>query len=97
MAEKKTGSGVPTIPSVEETADRIRAINEKIIEAGKAAGSTWLDTYEKSLKNMLAFEIQAAGANQSEWINATALAKAHTDFVTNITSVYTEAARDLLK
>ncbi|MEB3022142.1 hypothetical protein [[Mycobacterium] crassicus] len=95
MTEKDTASAGSAIPSFEETTDRIRAINEKILEAGKSAGSAWLDAYEKSLTNLLAFENQAAGASQSDWIAA--LAKAHTDFVANITSAYTQAARELLK
>jgi hypothetical protein len=64
-------------------------------EAGTAAGGAWLDAYEKSLTNLLAFENQAAGASQSDWISA--LAKAHTDFIANITTAYTKAARGLLK
>lgn len=92
---KPDGSASPSITSIEETTDRIRAINEKTIEAGKTAGSAWWDAYEKSLSNFLAFENQAAGASQSDLISA--LAKAHTDFIANITNAYTKAARDLLK
>lgn len=95
MAGESTTSGGSSVPSIEETTNRIRSINEKIIEAGKNAGGAWLDAYEKSLTNLLAFENRAAGASQSDWI--TALAKAHTDFIADITSAYTEAARELLK
>lgn len=81
--------------SAEETADRIRALNEKLIDAAKGAGSASLDAYEKALTNLLAFENKVAGGTQLEWISA--LAKSHTDFVSEVTSAYTKAARDLLK
>jgi len=81
--------------SAEETADRIRALNEKLIDATKNAGGASLDAYEKALTSLLDFENKVAGGTQLEWISA--LAKSHTDFVSEVTSAYTKAARDLLK
>jgi hypothetical protein len=83
------------IPSVEETTERIRTLNEKIIESAKSTGGTTLDAYEKALSNMLDFENKVAGASQIDWISS--LAKAHTDFVSDVTGAYTKAARDMLK
>lgn len=82
-------------PSVEETTERIRGLNEKIIESSKTAGGASLDAYEKALRNMLDFESQVADASQLDWV--TAVAKAHTQFVSDVTSAYTKAARELLK
>lgn len=81
--------------SADETADRIRALNEKLIDAAKGASSASLDAYEKALTNLLDFENKVAGGTQLEWISA--LAKSHTEFVSEVTSAYTKAARDLLK
>lgn len=95
MVAKNPGPAGGSAPSLEETADRIRAINEKIIEATKSSGDAWLEAYEKSLKSMLDFENQAAEATQNEWV--TSLAKAHTELIANITSTYSNAVRDALK
>jgi hypothetical protein len=82
------------VPSVEETIERIRALNEKILESGKTMGGAWLDTYEKALHNVLDFETQVANASELDWVSA--VAKAQAEFVTDITSAYTKAARELL-
>jgi hypothetical protein len=97
MAAQSTGttSEGAFVPSVEETTERIRTLNEKIIESAKSTGGTTLDAYEKALSNMLDFENKVAGASQIDWISS--LAKAHTDFVSDVTGAYTKAARDMLK
>ena len=78
----------------EEAADRIRALNERLIESSKAAGNTTLDAYEKALKSLVDFEEKVAGAIQLEWVSA--LAQTHAAFVRDVSAAYTRAARELL-
>jgi hypothetical protein len=78
----------------EDAAERIRDLNERIIESSKAAGLTSLDAYEKALKSLVDFEQKVAGASQLDWVSA--LASTYATFVQDVSSAYTKAARDLL-
>lgn len=79
----------------EQAAERIRDLNERIIEAAKKTGNTGLDAYEKALTSFLEFETKAAEASQLDFINS--LTQAHVSFVTDMSKVFTDAARDALK
>jgi predicted RNA-binding Zn ribbon-like protein len=94
MATKTTTPPAIDLGAVEETAARIRELNERLIESSKAAGLTTLDAYEKALASMLELEQKVAGATQLDWVGA--LAQTHAKFVNDITAVYTKAAKDLL-
>lgn len=83
------------LPSVEEAAQRIRDLNERVIESSKSAGLVALDAYEKALQGIADFEHKVASATQLDWVSA--LAETHTKFVSELTASYTKAARDLLK
>jgi hypothetical protein len=90
MAEAKTAA-----PVLEATASRIRELNEKLITAAKQTGNVTLDIYEKSLADMLQFSQQAAAATDTDVISS--ITKAHADYITSITKVFTGVARDALK
>lgn len=79
----------------EEAAQRVRELNERVIESMKAAGLTSLDAYEKALKSMLDFEHKMAGSSQLEWVSA--IASTHAQFVQDVSSAYVRATRELLK
>jgi hypothetical protein len=83
------------LPSVEETAQRIRDLNERLIESSKSAGLVALDAYEKALQSLADFEQKVAEASQFDWV--TALAATHAKFISDMSTSYTTAARDLLK
>jgi hypothetical protein len=87
------GSDLPR--SFEETADRIRELNEKLLDIAKKTGNANLDAYEKALSNFVDFQQQVAGATQLDWVNT--VVKAQTDFLSQISAAYTAAARDALK
>lgn len=82
-------------PDFEAAAERVRELNEKMIDAAKKSGNLSLDAYEKTLQGLVDFEEKAAGASQLDFVNA--LAKAHATFVTDVSSAFTSAARDALK
>jgi hypothetical protein len=91
----KAGSSAPfEIPSVEETTQRIRDLNERLISSSKSAGLVALDAYEKALQSLVDFEEKVASATQIDWVSA--LATTHAKFIGDVTSSYTKAARDLL-
>jgi predicted RNA-binding Zn ribbon-like protein len=79
----------------DEAAGRIRDLTEQLIQASKAAGHASLDAYEKSLRNLLEWESQAAGASQLDWVSS--IAAAHAKFVQDVTAAYVSAAREMLK
>jgi hypothetical protein len=95
QSKPDTSSSPFAIPSVEETTQRIRNLNERVIESTKTVGLVTLEAYEKSLKSLTEFEQKVAATTQLDWISA--IANAHTSFVTDVSSSYTKAARDLLK
>ena len=99
-AQSKTstaGTTIPSfdLPSVEQTTERIRDLNERLITSSKNAGLVTLDAYEKALQSMVDFEQKVATATQLDWVSA--LASTHAKFITDVTSSYTTAARELLK
>lgn len=84
-----------TQPDVEAAANRIRDLNERIIDSTKKAGGVYLDTYEKSLKSIADFQETVGGATGIEWVSAVANSQAN--FTRSIAEAYTSAAREVLK
>jgi hypothetical protein len=60
VATKNSAAGTS---AVEETANRIRELNEKLIQLAKESGQSSLDTYEKALQSLVDFEKSVATAN----------------------------------
>jgi transposase len=79
----------------EETADRIRDLNERIIEAGRKAGNAYLDGYEKTLRSIADYEERMADSSQVEWLST--LLNAQADFTREIAKAATASAREFLK
>jgi hypothetical protein len=81
--------------AVEDTASRIRELNEKLIQLAKESGQSSLDTYEKALQSLVDFEKSVASRSQLDWV--TGLANTHAKFVQDLTGFYIKAAREALK
>jgi hypothetical protein len=81
--------------SVEAVAQRLRRLNERIIEAGKQAGETTLTNYEKALKTIASAIERGPGKSDVEWVSS--LATAQAKFIRDVTSSWTSAARARLK
>ena len=92
MATKNSAAGTS---GVEETANRIRELNEKLIQLAKESGQSSLDTYEKALQSLVDFEKSVASRSQLDWV--TGLANTHAKFVQDLTGFYIKAAREALK
>jgi hypothetical protein len=79
----------------EQTANRIRELNEKLIQLAKESGQSSLDTYEKALQSLIDFEKSLASSSQLDWV--TGLANTHAKFVQDLTGFYINAASEALK
>ena len=78
-----------------DVTERYRVFNEKLIESGKKTGNAALDSYEKAVASYVDYRQQVAGATQLDWVNT--VVKAQNDFITEVTTAYTSAVRDVLK
>ncbi|PID55298.1 MAG: hypothetical protein CSB46_00395 [Micrococcales bacterium] len=83
------------IAEFEAAAARVRELNEQLIATYKKNQNVSLDAYEKTLATLLDFTEKTADATQVEWLSA--LVTTHAKFVTEISSAYTRAARDMIK
>jgi hypothetical protein len=80
---------------IEAIAERLRKLNEKIIEVGREAGESRLTSYEKALKTIATGISQGPAKDELEWIQH--LAASQAKFVREITESWAKAARDRLK
>jgi hypothetical protein len=80
---------------VEAVAQRLRKLNERIIEAGRDAGETTLTNYEKALKTIAGTLEKGPGSSDVEWVAN--LATAQAKFLRDVTTSWTAAARKMLK
>jgi hypothetical protein len=87
----KRAAGDPT----EAAAERIRDLNERIIESSKKAGNTYLDIYEKTLNSIADYQEKVGERSQVDWVST--IANAQANFTRDLAGAYTSAARTLLK
>jgi hypothetical protein len=78
----------------EAVAQRLRKLNERIIEAGKVAGESTLTSYEKALKAIAGSLERGPGSSEIDWISS--LATHQAKFIRDVTSAWTNAARQML-
>jgi uncharacterized Ntn-hydrolase superfamily protein len=81
--------------AVEETVERIRELNEQILDAGKKAGGAYLNAYEKALQSIADYQEQVAKQTDVEWVSTIVDAQAR--FTRELTKVFVGTGRDLLK
>jgi hypothetical protein len=79
----------------EAAAERIRELNEQVLDFGKKTGFQFLEAFETNMKTFADYQDKVADAAQVEWV-ATA-ARAQANFTREITRVYSTTTRDLLK
>jgi capsid protein len=76
-------------------AQRVRKLNERIISAGKEAGESTLSSYESALKAIASAIEKGPGSSEIDWISNVATAQAK--FIRDVTTAWTNAARQRLK
>ncbi len=94
-AAAKPNSASAADPRLDAVAQRIRKLNERIIEDGKSAGEATLSSYEKALKAIASTLERGPGKSDVEWISS--LATTQAKFLRDVTTAWTAAARGMLK
>ena len=92
MADSKTTGGGSI---ADDAAERIRELNEQVIEGARAAGTAYLDAYENALKSIADYQQEMANQSPVDWI--TRVVEAQAQFTREVGRLYASAARDLLK
>ena len=94
--ESATAKAASTADAAQEaTAERLRKLNERIIEAGKHTGELTLSSYEKTLKAIAGAVERGPGSSDIDWIAH--LATSQAKFIREFTEAWTSAARGMLK
>lgn len=78
---------------IEQTVERTREVQERLLASTKSAAEVSLDSYEKAMRSVIDLEHRAA--EKSPW--GSALITTHATFLADMTSLYTNAAREMLK
>ena len=79
----------------DETTQRIRDLNERILDAGRKAGGAYLTAYEKALQSIADYQEQVAKQTDVEWVSTIVDAQAR--FTRELTKLYVSTGRELLK
>jgi hypothetical protein len=82
-------------PRLEAVAQRVRKLNERIIDESKTAGEATLTAYEKALKAIASSLERGPGKSDVEWVSA--LATTQAKWIRDVTNAWTSAARGMLK
>jgi hypothetical protein len=85
----------PSLGDVDETVQRIKALNDRALDLSKQNGLAWLDAYEKMIDGFLKLQQQSAQSSGTEWISA--LATTQADIVREVSQAYLGAFREHLK
>jgi hypothetical protein len=75
---------------VEAVAERLRDLNEEIIDAGRRVGGPVLVLYEQALRSIAPLPERLGGGEQVEWFATIVAAQA--DFMRAIAEAYTSSA-----
>jgi hypothetical protein len=78
---------------VEELVEQVRALNERIIEASKSSGESYLQSYQQLLKTVADVQEEAGKASPWDWV--TTMATAQANFTRDIAEAYAAAGRRL--
>ena len=84
-----------TNENVDAAAERVRELNERIIESSKKAGNVYLDMYEKTLHSIADYQEKVGKQSDVEWLGT--IANAQADFTRQLADAYTSSARSMLK
>jgi hypothetical protein len=78
-------------PGVDELVEQVRQLNERIIDAGRRSGETYLQSYQQLLKTVADVQEEAGKASPWDWV--TTMATAQANFTRDIAEAYAAAGR----
>jgi hypothetical protein len=81
--------------SAQETIDRIRDLNERIVENARKGGNAYLDAYERALSSIAGYQESVANATPVDWMQS--VIEAQAKFTRELGSLYASTAREALK
>jgi hypothetical protein len=84
-----------TSDPAQETVDRIRDLNERIVENARRAGNTYLDAYERALSTIAGYQESAAKATPIDWMKS--VLEAQANFTREFGDFYASTAREALQ
>jgi hypothetical protein len=88
-------SSPPKSGPAQDTAERIRALNERIIDNARKAGNTYLDAYESALSTIVKYQESAAEATPVDWLKR--VLEAQANFTREFGDLYASTGREALK
>ena len=102
-APKRTSSAATRASTARQVADarvdavaqRLRKLNERIIEVGRDAGESTLTNYERALKAIASGLEKTPAKDEAEWVAH--LATSQAKFIRDLTDSWAKAARQRLK
>jgi hypothetical protein len=78
---------------MDELAEQVRQLNERIIAASRTSGETYLQSYQQLLKTVADVQEQAGKSSPWDWV--TTMATAQANFTRDIAEAYAAAGRRL--
>lgn len=78
----------------EDSAERVKEFNERLLTTTKNVGNVTLDTYETTARTFADYTEKIGAVTPIEWVST--LTQAQADLTRDLTSAYTKAARTLL-
>jgi hypothetical protein len=75
----------------DETIERIRSLNEQVLQAGRELGQGFLDAYEQTMRTFADFQQRTAEGTDMQWLSQ--IAKAQADFTRDVTKYSADAGR----
>jgi hypothetical protein len=81
--------------ATQETVDRIRELNERIVETARTAGTSYLDLYERTLNTIASYQESLASATPVDWLQR--VIEAQAAFTRELGNLAAATAREALK
>lgn len=81
--------------AAQETVDRIRELNERIVENARKAGDSYLEVYERSLQAIVDYQKSVADDTPVDWLKHALEAQAA--FTRQVGDLYASSAQAALK
>ncbi len=92
---RRRSTAKPADARLEAAAQRLRKLNERIIDASRDAGEATLTSYERALKAIASTIERGPGSSDVEWVSQ--LATAQAKFIRDLTETWAKRARKALK
>ena len=92
---KSRGGRTGAKSTAEEAVQRIRELNDRIVENARNAGGNYLDIYERTLKTIVGYQEELAKSTPIDWVQR--VLEAQATFTREVGNFYASHAREALK